>query len=180
MGDNFHVTHRYVLDNDVRYMYSGSPLSMMYRNPDYPNFDMLRLDRQRTHSRRSILQNNFKDPFLVPRNPAFRSFSRHSVDGMVSRLQTTTIARVGVSTENLNKLRCKDDAVAPDKSCYASYRKLPKARVDQIVERLLRSKTLMSSMKEYKAPLPLMTGLSTSYTKLASSRALHGVTPVRC
>ncbi|XP_063423174.1 uncharacterized protein LOC134707392 [Mytilus trossulus] len=178
MGDNFHVTHRYVLDNDVRYMYSGSPLSMMYRNPDYPNFDMLRLKRENTSFRRNILQNQMNGTFLVPRNPALRSFSRHDVSGMVNRLQRTTIARVGVSEENLDKLRCRDDVMEPDKSGYASYRKLPKAQVDRIVERLLKSRTIMSSMKEYKAPLPLMTGLSTSYTKLANSKALHGVVPV--
>lgn len=179
MGDNFHVTHRYVLDNDVRYMYSGSPLSMMYRNPDYPNFDMLRLNREKTEVRRKILQNQVSGTFLVPRNPALRSFSRHTVNGMVNRLQRTTIARVGVSDENLDKLRCKEDVMEPDKSGFASYRKLPKDKVDRIVQRLLRGKTLMSAMKEYKAPLPLMTGLSTSYTKLANSRALNGVTPVR-
>lgn len=178
-GDNFHVTHKYILDNDVRYMYSGSPLSMMYRNPDYPNFDMLRLKRESTQFRRNILQNHRSDTFLVPRNPALRSFSRHAVNDMVTRINQTTIASVGVSDENLDKLRCKEDVMEPDKSGFASYRKLPKAEVDKIVERLLKGRTVMSSMKEYKAPLPLLHGLSTTYTKLANSKALNGLVSVR-
>jgi hypothetical protein len=44
---------------------------------------------------------------------------------------------------------------------------------------LLKEKTVMSSMKEYKAPLPLMHGLSTTYTKLANSKALNGLVSVR-
>ena len=155
-GDRFHITHRYILNNDVRYMYSGYPEVMKYRGKDYadyPNFDMLRINRENATFKKNILKSfraneEEEDEFLMPRMPAFRYFSRHNVNGMVNRLMKPTIARVGVSSDNIDKLRCKEDIVEEDKSkSYSSYRKLPEDRVKGIANRLLRQHTLMSTMK---------------------------------
>lgn len=151
MGE-FHITHKYILNNDVRYMYSGYPISMKYRGSgDYPNFDMLRISRENSDLKKNILKSSefvHYDRPLIPRAPALRNYSRHAVTGVVSRLMKTTIARVGVSDENIDQLKCKEDIVPEDKSYkYLSYRRLSKTKVDNIVERLFERNTRMSAMK---------------------------------
>ncbi|XP_069122105.1 uncharacterized protein [Argopecten irradians] len=151
MGE-FHITHKYILNNDVRYMYSGYPIAMKYRGSgDYPNFDMLRISRENSDLKKNILKSTefvTDGRHLVPKAPALRNFSRHSVNHVVTRLMKPTIARVGVSDENINLLRCKEDVIEEDKSDkYSSYRKLPKTEVDNIVKRLFEQNTRMSAMK---------------------------------
>ncbi|XP_060065793.1 uncharacterized protein LOC132546114 [Ylistrum balloti] len=151
MGE-FHITHKYILNNDVRYMYSGYPIAMKYRGSgDYPNFDMLRISRENSDLKKNVLKaSDFAtdDRYLVPRAPALRNYSRHAVNNVVSRLMKPTIARVGVSDENINLLRCKEDVIEEEKSDkYLSYRRLPKAEVDTIVTRLFSGNTRMSAMK---------------------------------
>ncbi|KAK3088691.1 hypothetical protein FSP39_022446 [Pinctada imbricata] len=118
MGE-FKITHHYVLDHDVRYIYSGSPCTMMYRgSPDYPNFDMLRISRDNSTLKKSVLksteyQRNL-DTFMMPKAPAFRRYMRNKVDPVVTRLLQPTIAREGFNREKHRaKFRCKEYTEIP-------------------------------------------------------------------
>jgi len=151
MGE-FHITHKYILNNNIQYLYSGNRTEMLYRGSgDYPNFDQLRINKENSDLKKRTLK-TFKfqyqpDKFLLPRAPAFRFYSRHAVSGMVDRLMRPTIARVGVSSENFDLLKCKDDVKEPDKSGFPSYRKFQKEDVQKIVHRLYKGHTIMSKVK---------------------------------
>lgn len=175
-GDPFHVTHGYVLKNDIRYMYSGYPLRYTgRREPDYPNFDMLRLARESSDLRRKTLQMSrySEDPFMLPRAPAFRDYSRHSVDMVVNRLLAgsreslyskgteTPRSKYGDSprskfiespTSKLGKQyddrRCVSQLREPlKKDMFPSYRSLSPEQVKTVSNRLYHTHTHMSNMK---------------------------------
>lgn len=156
----FKVTHQYVLQNNVRYMYSGLPLSLRYRGSgDYPNFDMLRINRENSDLKKLVLQSHEyqrrMNTFLIPKAPAFRKYTRHAVDPVVDRLLKPTIAREGFSPEkHSDKFRCKEYTRDPDKSSFPSYQKLPEDQVRGITSRLLKP-THMSTLKQRLPPPPL-------------------------
>lgn len=164
-GDNFHVTHRYVLNNDIRYMYSGYPLRYNgRREPDYPNFDMLRLARESSDLKRKTLQISRyrdQDPFRLPRAPAFRDYSKHMVDGVVGRLLThhSPLSKVGKVHEDR---RCVSQLREPiKKEMFPSYRSLSPEQVKTVSNRLYHTHTHMSNLKkrdpdEVRNTLPIM------------------------
>ncbi|KAH3799529.1 uncharacterized protein LOC127838186 [Dreissena polymorpha] len=166
-GDPMHVTYKYVLNNDIRYMYSGYPLRYNGRqSPDYPNFDMLRLARESSDLKRKTLQiSRFTDqnPFTLPRAPAFRDYSRHMVNGIVERLLTNTPRS---STSSLGKSyedrRCVSQLREPlKKDMYPSYRSLSPEQVKTVSNRLYHTHTHMSNLKardrdEVRNTLPIM------------------------
>lgn len=159
MGE-FKVTHNYVLQNNVRYMYSGLPLSLRYRGSgDYPNFDMLRINRENSDLKKLVLQSHEyqrrMNTFLIPKAPAFRKYTNHAVDPVVDRLLKPTIAREGFSPEkHSDKFRCKEYTRDPDKSSFPSYQKLPEDQLRGITSRLLKP-THMSTLKQRLPPPPL-------------------------
>ena len=156
MGE-FKITHKYVLDNDVRYLYSGTPLSMSYRgSPDYPNFDQLRISKENSSLKKSVLRSTEYeknlDTFLMPKAPAFRRYVRNKIDPIVTRLLQPTIAFEGFRREKHRpKFRCKEYTDIPDKSRFASYKKVPEPKVSLIVSRLLKP-THMSFLKQRIPP----------------------------
>ena len=141
-------------------MYSGLPLSLRYRGSgDYPNFDMLRINRENSDLKKLVLQSHEyqrrMNTFLIPKAPAFRKYTRHAVDPVVDRLLKPTIAREGFSPEkHSDKFRCKEYTRDPDKSSFPSYQKLPEDQVRGITSRLLKP-THMSTLKQRLPPPPL-------------------------
>lgn len=91
MGE-FKVTPNYARQNDVRYIYTGDPIKMNYRpSPDYPNFDQLRLQKDRTNMKHQVLnpleyQKALAGPRDLPNSAAFRAYSRHGIRDVISRL----------------------------------------------------------------------------------------------
>lgn len=56
MGE-FKVIYNYVLQNNVRYMYSGLLLLLRYRGSgDYLNFDMFRINRENLDLKKLVFQ----------------------------------------------------------------------------------------------------------------------------
>lgn len=141
-------------------MYSGLPLSLRYRGSgDYPNFDMLRINRENSDLKKLVLQSHEyqrrMNTFLIPKAPAFRKYTNHAVDPVVDRLLKPTIAREGFSPEkHSDKFRCKEYTRDPDKSSFPSYQKLPEDQVRGITSRLLKP-THMSTLKQRLPPPPL-------------------------
>lgn len=95
MGE-FKVTPYYARQNDVRYIYTGDPIKMNYRtSPDYPNFDQLRLQKNRTDMKHQVLnpllyQKALAGPRHLPNSAAFRSYSRHGIRDVINRLYHLT------------------------------------------------------------------------------------------
>lgn len=167
-GDAFHVTYKYVLNNDVRYLYSGYPLRYKGReDPDYPNFDMLRLARESSNLKRKTLKisrYSDQDPFMLPRAPAFRDYSKHSVNHIVERLykpnsRQSSMSSLGKITEDR---RCVSQLREPlKKDMFPSYRSLSPEQVKSVSNRLYHTHTHMSNLKkrdpdEVRQTLPIM------------------------
>lgn len=144
-GDAFHVTYKYALTNGIRYLYSGYPLRYTGREePDYPNFDMLRLARENSGLRRTILQlgtteHRKNDVFLVPRAPAFKGYGQQTVNRIVSRLHTKSPDVRCLSRQNSELSRASTPCVRPISTT--------SQRVTDITERLYRTHTKMSARK---------------------------------
>ena len=164
-GDPFHVTYKYVLNNDIRYMYSGYPLRYTgRREPDYPNFDMLRLARESSDLKRKTLRISRMgdDQFMLPRAPAFRDYSRHSVDNVVKRLLNPEIQapkRIGKTSDDR---RCMSQLRDPiNKDMFPSYRSMSPEQVKSVSNRLYHTHTHMSNLKkrdpdEVRNTLPIL------------------------
>lgn len=167
-GDPFHVTYKYVLNNGVRYIYSGYPLRYNgRREPDYPNFDMLRLARESSDLKRKTLQvsrYSNQDTFMLPRAPAFRDYSRHMVDTIVERLlnSPSQSPRSPVGKTFGDDRRCFSQLREPlKKDMFPSYRSMSPEQVKSVSNRLYHTHTHMSSIKkrnpdEVKNNLPIM------------------------
>ncbi|KAL3870563.1 hypothetical protein ACJMK2_038626 [Sinanodonta woodiana] len=171
-GDPFHVTYGYILNNDIRYMYSGSPVDL-YRgrgDGDYPNFDMLRIARENVQLKQRTLRVSrygHDEPFMLPRAPAFRDTPEKKVNIIVSRLMKPTICRVGYTPE---EIRAKDPLV---RTKFPSYQKKSPREVEQISFRLYRSHTHISQMKnrdpqDVRNSLPIMKSF---YTRIGAYKA---------
>lgn len=87
---------------DIRYTHFGGNIDMKYRSSgDYPNFPMLKRQKDDRQLRREILRNaqkNYTNPDLPPA-PAFRILSRYEVDEIVDRMQTRYTPRPRTSTK---------------------------------------------------------------------------------
>lgn len=167
-GDPMHVTYKYVLNNDIRYMYSGYPLRYTgRREPDYPNFDMLRLARESSNLKRKTLQISRyteQDPFTMPRMPAFRDYSRHMVNGIVDRLlsRSPRSSQSSVLGKTSEDRRCVSQLREPLKQeMFPSYRSLSPEQVKTVSNRLYHTHTHMSNLKKrdpewVRANLPIL------------------------
>lgn len=162
-GDPFHVTYKYILNNDIRYMYSGYPeIYTGRREPDYPNFDMLRLARESSNLKQKTLKvSRFsdQDPFMLPRAPAFRDVNNKKVDKIVHRLLKPRISQIGVTSDDR---RCVSQLREPlKKEAYPSYRSMSPEDVKKVSSRLYNTHTHMSKIKardfdEVRKTLPIL------------------------
>lgn len=165
MGE-FHVTHRYILNNDVRYLYSGLPLDLVWRgSPDYPNFDMLRLRRESTKLKQTVLKSSEYNMFktLLPRAPAFRCVPPDHANKIVKRV-----------TNPSRFTPRKIESWHVDRTRFPSYKRLPGEDVERLSSRLHRNHTIMSQMKLAGSD-PLEIPMQLSKTKMDTSPALTSV-----
>lgn len=174
MSDPFHITHKYILDNNIQYMYSGVRLNIRRGTGDYPNFDMLRIQRENSEFRKKILKASPSDEerFCIARAPAFRFVEKRNVDKIVDRLLTPTISRKLIapiykgeqidcprysysrsssegSSNSLDTVSTNSSSSSRSSKVLKLYghEKRPKSEVDASVERLLNRQTIMSSFK---------------------------------
>ncbi|KAK3740303.1 hypothetical protein RRG08_014951 [Elysia crispata] len=157
---SFSLTFHRILDNNIRHVYSGTPLQLTYRHSsEYPNMDQLRQRKDNQQLKNAVLRTSeYKSEYrcLIPRAPAFRIMSRHEIEEVVARLTRPTIASQGVMGTSEREM-VKSQASKHPK--YLGLKQVSDVEMDEIVSRvnkptrmsLIRDKTTGNAMPEVVA-----------------------------
>ncbi|GFO19929.1 hypothetical protein PoB_004643400 [Plakobranchus ocellatus] len=145
---SFCLTFHSILDNNIRHVYSGTPLQLTYRHSsEYPNMDQLRQRKDNQQLKNAVLRTSeYRSEYrcLIPRAPAFRIMSRHEIEEVVARLTRPTIASQGV-TGTSERMMVKDQASKHPK--YLGLKQVSGEEINGIVSRVNKP-TRMSLIRD--------------------------------
>lgn len=155
----FNLTYHNILNNNIRHVYYGKPLSLHYRqSSEYPNMDQLRKRREDQLLKNYVLRmSEYWSDYhcLIPRASAFRVLSRHLVDDIVKRLYEPPPTNTSRSIE-ARKSREKGSEV--------KRKTLSREQRDEVFKRVLRP-TAISTIREHPPQRLVAMGLNFEYVK---------------
>ncbi|XP_013413548.1 uncharacterized protein LOC106175924 [Lingula anatina] len=156
---SFSTTYNKALKWDIKYTHFGSPVIMQWRNSgDYPNFDMLRIDKENKLLRRNILlaSREIYSPKAMPPAPAFRIVSREDADAITQRLQRRGSYRDSSRSRSSTASSVNSDYSQNQREKLYGYKQLTPEQHGELMKRL-SGKTHATSLREtqtsvYKHP----------------------------